>query len=100
MYRAPWPSARWKIDATERFIGSFRGVEIRHGFLFVNWEHDSVTPLAHTSRSSDEFEGSVVLPHSGYGHSIVVNPSACVAAHVQAYFRDGVLPTSGTHLRA
>jgi pimeloyl-ACP methyl ester carboxylesterase len=97
MYQALWPSARWKIDAKERFTGSFQGVKTRHGVLFVNGEYDPVTPLAHAHRSSDGFERSVVLPHSGYGHGIVADPSACVAAHVQAYFRDGVFPDSGAH---
>ena len=38
-----------------------------------------------------------MLPHSGYGHGVVVSPSACVAEHVQAYFKDGVLPENGSH---
>jgi pimeloyl-ACP methyl ester carboxylesterase len=97
MYQALWPPARWRINVKERFTGSFQGVETRHGILFLNGEYDPVTPLAHAYRSSDGFKGSVVLPHSGYGHGIVVDPSACAAAHVQAYFRDGVLPESGAH---
>lgn len=96
-YQAVWPSARWKIDAKERFTGSFQGVKTRHEILYVNGEYDPVAPLAHAYRSSDGFEGSVVLPHSGYGHGIVVDPSACVAGHVQAYFKDGVLPESGSY---
>jgi pimeloyl-ACP methyl ester carboxylesterase len=96
-YQAIWPSARWSINAKERFTGSFQGVKTRHEILFVNGEYDPVTPLAHAYRSSAGFEGSVVLPHSGYGHGIVVSPSACVAGHVQAYFKEGVLPESGSH---
>jgi len=96
-YQAIWPSARWRINAKERFTGSFQGVETRHEILFVNGEYDPVTPLAHAYRSSAGFKGSVVLPHSGYGHGVVVSPSACVAGHVQAYFKDGVLPASGSH---
>lgn len=96
-YQAIWPSARWRINAKERFTGSFQGVKTRHEILFVNGEYDPVTPLAHAYRSSAGFEGSVVLPHSGYGHGVVVSPSACVAQHVQAYFKDGVLPENGSH---
>ena len=96
-YAAVWPSARWKINAKERFTGSFQGVKIRHKILFVNGEYDPVTPLAMAYRSSEGFEGSVVLPHSGYGHGVVASPSACVAGHVQAYFKDGVLPETGSH---
>jgi pimeloyl-ACP methyl ester carboxylesterase len=96
-YTALWPSARWKTNAKERFTGSFQGVKTRHGILFVNGEYDPVTPLAMAYRSSEGFEGSVVLPHNGYGHGVVVSPSACVAGHVQAYFKDGVLPESGSH---
>lgn len=96
-YQGIWPSARWRINAKERFTGSFQGVKTRHEILFVNGEYDPVTPLAHAYRSSAGFQGSAVLPHSGYGHGIVVSPSACVAGHVQAYFKDGVLPKGGSH---
>lgn len=98
-YQGIWPSARWKINSKERFTGSFQGVKTRHEILFVNGEYDLVTPLAHAYRSSAGFEGSIVLPHSGYGHGVVVSPSACVAGHVQAYFKDGVLPKSGSHCK-
>ena len=96
-YQGIWPSARWRIDAKERFTGSFQGVKTRHEILFVNGEYDPVTPLAQAYRSSAGFEGSVVLPHSGYGHGVVVSPSACVAGHVRAYFKEGVLPQKGSH---
>jgi hypothetical protein len=96
MYQALWRSARWMTDAEERFTGSFHGVQTRHEMPFINEENDPVTPLAHAYRSSDGFEGSVVLPHSGYGHGIVIDSSACVEGHVRAYYRDGVLPESGS----
>lgn len=94
VYSGIWPSARWKMDAVERYTGDFN-VKTRHPILYVNGEYDPVTPLAHAYNASQSFQDSAVLPHSGYGHGIVVHPSACVAKNVQAYFKSGVLPDSG-----
>jgi pimeloyl-ACP methyl ester carboxylesterase len=95
-YPSLWVSARWKMDAKERYKGDFR-VKTKHPILYVNSEYDPATPLANAYNASESFEGSVVLPHSGYGHGIVVSPSECVAKHIQVYFKDGILPERGTH---
>ena len=91
-----WPAQRWKMNAKERYEGDFK-VKTKHPILYVNSEYDPSTPLANAYNGSKSFEGSVVLPHSGYGHGIVVDPSACVASKIQAYFKDGVLPEPGSH---
>ena len=95
-YPSLWVSARWKIPTKEQYKGDFQ-VQTRRPILYVNGEYDPVTPLLNAYRASQIFDGSVVLPHSGYGHGIAVSPSACVARHVQAYFKDGALPKAGSH---
>lgn len=91
-----WISARWKMDGNERYEGDFR-VKTRNPILYVNGEYDPVTPIINAYNASKSFEGSVVLPHSGYGHGMVAHPSACVAVQIQAYFANGTLPEPGTY---
>lgn len=91
-----WLSARWRLPAKERYWGDFR-VNTSAPILYVNGEFDPVTPLQDAYNGSATFAGSVVLPHSGYGHGIFVNPSQCVARYVQAYFSSGTLPEEGAH---
>lgn len=97
-YPSLWISARWRIPSKEQYTGNFN-VKTRHPILYVNSEFDPATPLVNAYNGSASFEGSVVLPHSGYGHGIVVDPSACVAGYIQAYFANGTLPAPGTHCK-
>lgn len=95
-YYGMWISARWKIPTKEQYTGNF-SVKTKHPILYINGEFDPVTPLVSAYNASQSFTGSVVLPHSGYGHGIVINPSTCVHGYVQAYFANGTLPPVGTH---
>lgn len=95
-YPMLWVSARWKMGEKERYEGNFE-VKTRNPILYVNSEYDPVTPLINAYNASKSFEGSVVLPHSGYGHGIVADPSECVARNIQAYFANGTLPEPGTY---
>ena len=91
-----WSSAQWKMPAKERYWGDFR-VKTKTPILFINGEFDPVTPLVNAYNASAAFEGSVVLPHSGYGHGIFVNPSQCVANHIKIYFHNATLPGEDAH---
>ena len=93
-YFGIWPSAQWKLPAKERYFGDFR-VTTKNPILYVNGEFDPVTPLVNAYNASSLFEGSVVLPHSGYGHGVFASPSECVAERTRAYFRNGTLPEEG-----
>lgn len=95
-YTAAWIASRWKMPAKERFYGEFKA-KTKHPILYINGEYDPVTPLNNARRASKGFEGSVVLAHSGKGHGIFADPSTCVQKHVQAYFKDGVLPDEDAH---
>lgn len=91
MYFSLWPSAQWRMPAKERYWGDFN-VQTKTPILFINGEFDPVTPIVNAYNASAAFQGSAVLPHNGYGHGIFPNPSACVAKHIQAYFKDATLP--------
>ncbi|KAK5316321.1 hypothetical protein LTR70_006275 [Exophiala xenobiotica] len=95
-YFSLWPSAQWRMHAQERYWGDFN-VTTKTPILYVNGEFDPVTPLVNAYKASAGFEGSVVLPHSGYGHGIFAAPSQCVAGYVQAYFKDATLPGEDAH---
>lgn len=97
-YVSLWPSARWRMDAKERYTGNFDATT-KHPILYVNGEFDPVTPIANAYAASAGFKGSRVLAHSGYGHGLAVSPSKCVAGHLQAYFKDGVLPNVGSRCK-
>lgn len=84
-------SSRWKLPAKERFSGNFTA-QTKHPILYVNSEYDPVTPLVAAQRASKGFEGSAVLPHSGWGHGLIASPSTCAHKYTQAYFKDGTLP--------
>ncbi|KAK5172241.1 uncharacterized protein LTR77_003879 [Saxophila tyrrhenica] len=90
-----WISAQWRIPARERYWGVFKATT-KTPILYINGEFDPATPLVNAYTSSKGFEGSVVLPHSGYGHGIFADPSECVARYVRAYFKEGTLPDGGT----
>lgn len=96
IYSAFWPSAQWRMPAKERYRGDFQ-VQTKIPILYINGEFDPVTPLVNAYNASAGFRGSVVLPHSGYGHGIFSNPSQCVAKHVQAYFKNATLPSEDAH---
>lgn len=98
-YVSLWTSALWKMDAKEQYRGDFTA-KTRKPILYVNGEYDPVTPLASAVNSSEGFEGSFVLPHAGYGHGLMSDPSECVTRHVRAYFEDAALPVAGTRCRA
>ncbi|KAJ9611973.1 hypothetical protein H2200_003568 [Cladophialophora chaetospira] len=95
-YYSLWVSARWSMHARERYWGDFN-VQTKVPILYVNGEHDPVTPLVNAYNGSSGFTGSVVLPHSGYGHGIFTDPSTCVAQHTRRYFVNGTLPEAGAH---
>lgn len=94
-YANLWPSARWKMDARERYAGNF-STSTKHPILYVNGEFDPITPISNAYAASERFKGSMVLPHSGYGHGIIASSSSCVAGHIQTYFEEGTLPEVGS----
>lgn len=97
-YWSLWPSAQWRMHARERYWGNFN-VTTKTPILYINGEFDPVTPLVNAQKASAGFEGSMVLPHSGYGHGIFAHPSQCVARYVQAYFKDATLPGDDVHCK-
>ena len=109
----PLSCAPWPFFAKERYSGDFQA-QTRSPIIFVGGPFDPVTPLVSARNISAGFDGSVVLQHNGYGvrkpipglsivvfahmsqHTSLGQASLCTAKNIQAYFRDGVLPSAGT----
>jgi hypothetical protein len=88
--------AQWRLSAQEKYRGTFE-VSTSSPILFVGNTADPVTPLASARNMSAGFEGSVVLEHGGFGHSIVTTKaSRCTVDAIRAYFADGTLPAPDT----
>jgi pimeloyl-ACP methyl ester carboxylesterase len=94
-YSGLWPCAAWRMPSKGRYEGDFRSTT-KHPLLMVNGDYDVSTPIAGAYNASALFAGSVVLPHSGYGHGIIASPSKCVNYYLTAYFVNGTLPDPDT----
>ncbi|KAK2765070.1 hypothetical protein FQN54_008769 [Arachnomyces sp. PD_36] len=91
-----WVCPTWRFDAKERYTGDFTA-KTNYPLLLINGEYDPITPISGAYNTSAGFEGSVVLPHSGYGHGSTSHPSVCTARAIRSYFLDGELPGLGAH---
>lgn len=111
--------AQWKYTAKERYEGDFQ-VKTRSPVFLIGGSYDGATALRNAFNMSAGFEGSAVLEHGGFGvsltflssslipseltvvpqHGITAHGSVCTGKAMQAYFRDGTLPESGTRCEA
>ena len=92
-----WPSSlrpRWRFPGP--FVTRGRNATA-HPILIIGNTMDPVTPLRNAFAASEGHERSGVLTQDSAGHcSLFSTSNACTAAHVRAYFNDGVLPPPGT----
>jgi TAP-like protein len=57
--------------------------------------YDPSTPYVDALTMIKELARSRLLTLAGYGHSALINPSACVNSYEAAYFLTGALPPAG-----
>lgn len=92
-----WPSSlrpKWRFPGP--FVTRDRNATA-HPILVIGNTMDPVTPLRNAFAASERHERSGVLTQDSAGHcSLFPTSNACTAAHVRAYFNDGVLPPPGT----
>lgn len=84
--------ATWKVNAKEKYAGSFENVKTKNPVLFINGHLDPVTPLVSAQNSSHGFVGSGVLETNLAGHCSSAEPSKCVTDKITSYFSTGKLP--------
>jgi TAP-like protein len=57
---------------------------------------DPATPYQGAVAMADELARARLLTVDGYGHTVLLNPSACARTYESSYFVDGTLPPPGT----
>lgn len=64
--------------------------------LVIGHRFDPVLPFQSSLAMARELSQGHLLSVNGYGHTVLRNPSACVARHEAAYFLSGVVPPLDT----
>lgn len=82
----------WQLNAREKYLGSWTGIETKTPILFVNSPYDPRTPIESALNASAGFIGSAVLEHRAAGHCSNGSPSNCTKAATSNYFVTGELP--------
>ncbi|KAJ4989640.1 hypothetical protein SVAN01_04857 [Stagonosporopsis vannaccii] len=90
-----WPCAQWRFEAKERYTGPFTAINTSYPILFVNSNHDPITPLSAAYEASTNFKGSRLVVQNGHGHGVMSHPSACTIKTIVDYFNKGTLPEVG-----
>ena len=90
-----WPCAQWKFAAKERYTGPFTAINTSFPILFVNGNHDPITPLSAAYEASANFVGSRLVVQNGHGHGVLNHPSRCTVGVMREYFVEGALPGVG-----
>lgn len=109
-----WACARWKMDAAERYEGSWRNISTNFPIMLANSPYDPITPLSSAYEASAGFKNSRVLVHEGHGvsfhsvptcsgmrlmcqqHGVMNHRSECTIKAIREYFANGTLPEHGT----
>ena len=83
----------WTARDADRYLGSFR---VRTApALLINNRYDPITPWRNAVTMARLLPGSRVLTVAGWGHTSMLNPSACSDRHRAAYLVDRTLPPPG-----
>lgn len=64
--------------------------------LLIGNTHDASTPYSNTEEMAKILPRTSTVTVEGYGHTMLLNPSSCAAAHEVAYSVDGTVPPEGT----
>ncbi|MFN9243335.1 MAG: alpha/beta hydrolase [Cyanobacteriota bacterium] len=64
--------------------------------LVIAHRFDPVLPFQSSLAMARELQQGLLLSVNGYGHTVLRNPSACVARYEAAYVLSGLLPPLGT----
>jgi hypothetical protein len=64
--------------------------------MVIGHRFDPVLPFQSSLAMARELDRGLLLSVNGYGHTVLRNPSACVARYETAYLLSGLLPPLGT----
>ncbi len=89
------PCATWPVQkAPGIYLGPFNH-KTAAPILVVGNTVDPSTPYENSVGMAKELGNARLLRVRGYGHTAILNPSACANAAISAYLIDGTLPPKG-----
>jgi pimeloyl-ACP methyl ester carboxylesterase len=94
----PWTDelcASWPATAADNYTGPWSN-PTANTILVVGNTHDPSTPLHNAEALIQELASARLLTVDGYGHTELLNSSACAGAYEDSYLIDGSLPPAGT----
>lgn len=92
----PWVAActGWSAEAADPYLGPWD--TYRAPVLVIGNTFDPATPYTSSQRMAEELADGRLLTVDGFGHTQLLNRSACAQELVAAYLVDGTLPPEGT----
>ncbi|MEV6953468.1 alpha/beta hydrolase [Streptomyces sp. NPDC051183] len=90
--------AQWPATAAQRYTGPWNR-RTAHPILVVNPRYDTATPYQSAEAMTRELADARLLTLEGYGHTALLNPSACVNRYAVRYLTTGALPPVGATCR-
>jgi pimeloyl-ACP methyl ester carboxylesterase len=89
------PCSTWPARASDNYRGPWDR-RTSHPMLVVGNTGDPSTPYANAVGMTAQLSRARLLTIRGWGHTTVLNPSACANRHITAYLLKGTLPHPGT----
>jgi pimeloyl-ACP methyl ester carboxylesterase len=89
------PCSTWPVRSANRYTGLWDH-RTANPVLVIGNTFDPATPLRAAVAMSQALGRARLLTVDGYGHTALINPSACVNRYEGRYFVSGVLPPKGT----
>ncbi|MGA8117997.1 MAG: alpha/beta hydrolase [Actinocatenispora sp.] len=89
------PCATWPVRSANRYGGPWNH-RTANPVLVIGNTFDPATPLRGAVAMSRKLARARLLTMDGYGHTALLNPSACVNRYEARYFVSGALPPRGT----
>jgi pimeloyl-ACP methyl ester carboxylesterase len=88
------PCSTWPVRSAHRYAGPWNH-PTANPVLVIGNTFDPATPLRGAVAMSQKLGRARLLTLDGYGHTALLNPSACVNRYEGRYFVRGVLPPKG-----
>ena len=92
------PCSTWPVRSAHRNGGPFNR-RTANPVLVVGNTFDPATPLRGAVAMARQLARARLLTLDGYGHTALLNPSACVDRYESRYFINGTLPPIGSRCR-
>jgi hypothetical protein len=90
------PCATWPVTSTDRYSGPWNRYTA-NPVLVIGNTFDNATPYASAVAMTSQLGRARLLTLDGYGHTALLNPSACIQSYEVRYFIGGTLPPAGTN---